>query len=96
MLSYIKNLSVREERYAISVVIVFWLFVAGWHPFYLGFFSDDWSLFILKSREGFLLDLMRLYPNYPAVLVRAEIYPNLMANRPGYAVLLYLFKKMEK
>jgi len=85
-------LTLQKNWHVVVIVLSVWALVAAWHPFFLGFFSDDWSLFILRPNEQFLLKFMEMHPTFPKVLLRSEIDPGIIAARPGYAFALYCLK----
>lgn len=83
---------IRQKLRAVAVICVVWLLVAAWHPFSLGFFSDDWSLFVPTVSDQFIAELVEQYPNYPRILLQTGIHPSIIAARPGYAFALYCLK----
>jgi len=83
--------SQRIHKYLLLIIAI-WLIVAGWHPFYLGFFTDDWALFILRASELSVLESIKHYPNFPQSLLHAGIDPSIATNRPVYAFILFGLK----
>lgn len=75
------------------IVFIIWMLVAAWHPFFLGFFSDDWALFVsIKGNNSSIAELVKQYPNYPLILLEQGVAPAIAANRPIYALIVFIFK----
>ena len=85
-------LAFRQQLRGAAVVCAVWTLVAAWHPFYLGFFSDDWSLFVPTINDHSINELTEKYPHYPRDLLQIGIDPHIVAARPGYAFALFGLK----
>jgi hypothetical protein len=83
----------RKRNYRnILLILAIWLPVAAWHPFYLGLFTDDWALYILRASDISILESIKQHPNIPQSLIYSGIDLSITVNRPVYAFLLFSLK----
>lgn len=89
----IKQILQRDDSRVYLAIVIVCTFVAAWHPLYLGFYCDDWILFV----RGFELPSSAIYgafPDFPRVLANVGIDPGIVVSRPGYAFALFIFKRL--
>ena len=76
-----------------AIIIFIWFLLIAWRAFFLGFFSDDWSLFVdYKLNSTAIAEYINDFPNYPKYLMHLDVHPSILSNRPGYAFFLTLMR----
>lgn len=85
---------IQRDYRPMLVILAVWALVAAWHPYSLGFYSDDWALFIPRVNQQLINELALQYPNYPYSLLEAGIHPVVATPRPGYAFVLFILKSI--